>query len=251
MNIYDTWHGQFFSRSGGTHEFTLKLEKKEDNTVASLCLKRATPDPRNEKFEIPFKAHAKVSEENGHQFVALVAQDEEGQLFTTILKAVDDEDVLHGSLVFKSVRTHEIDQERVEWRRTPGQHQTNEWQTWYSTFEGRAGNTNWFTLRLSSDHEEAMLDSITARTDELKTKTNARVHIEKSSPYVALLVKDKNPPYGMVSMILHPDGPGCMRGQMIWNSLTDGTLGTVRVKESREIIWTTLPSSDHPAAKPL
>lgn len=253
MNIYDTWHGQFFSRSGGTHQFTFKLEKGADGPVASLFLNRATPDPRNGKFEVHFKAHAKVSEKNGCQFIALVAQDEEGQLFATILKAVEYRDTLIGSLVFNSVRTHEIDQEEVEWRRDLRQHHANGWQIWYSTFISPSGNTQWFTLHLNPDYTAARLEVEVLRSDNLKLNPSIRVHIEKSGPHVALLVKDDNPPHGIVAMILYPDSDdsSCLRGQTLWTSLTDGASAIVRVKQSREIIWTTLPSSDHPVANPL
>ena len=121
--------------------------------------------------------------------------------------------------------------------------------TWYSTFKSLSGNLHWFTLYLNSGLTEARLELKVKRKDDLEIDPNVKVHIETSGPFIALLAKDYNKPHGMVSMILHPDGSNCMRGQMIANSLTDGKEGLVTIRESREIVWTTEPSEDHPAAQ--
>ena len=246
MDLYGTWHCSFFSRRGLTHHFTLILEAGQDAPVARLRLKRADPDPRDGKTEISFKVQSKVTETDGCQFVALLAEDNAGMLLTTTLKAVEDGDVLRGPLVFNSARTHEIDHEEVEWMREPA---SVSWQTWYSSFVAPSGNIQWFTLHLNTSRTVARLEVKVKRGDDLQLNPNIKVYIETSEPFVALLAKDYNAPHGMVSMILLPDGPNRMIGQKIWTSLTDATKGIVRVQESREILWTTVPSDDHPAAK--
>lgn len=121
-------------------------------------------------------------------------------------------------------------------------------KTWYSIFRSKSGNAHWFTLRLNADRTEATLELKAKRNDALRVEPDNRVHIETSGPYISLLAKDLNAPNGIASMILHPDGEETLIGQVIWNSLTDGKNGIVRVKESREIVFTTTPSADHPAA---
>jgi len=245
MKIEGTWHGAFYSSRDIIHHFTLVLKPEG---ITSLHLKRANPDPRNGDMGIPCNVQAKVTEIDGHQFVALLAEDAEGMLFTTTLKAVNDKGILHGPLVFSSLHSHDIDQQEIVWTRTIPREESREW---YATFVSPSGNLHWFMLYLSPTLTEAKLELKVKRKDGLEINPNIKVHIECSGPFIAMLAKDQNEPNGMVSMILHPDGPDLMRGQMIWNSLTDGSAGTVRIKESKEIVWTTKPPEDHPATTPF
>ena len=137
----------------------------------------------------------------------------------------------------------------IEWKRQPVS-ETSE--VWYSTFVSPAGNLHYFTLDLNPNFTGARLQLEVQRQDGLKINPDFRVHVETSSPFIALLAKDRNKPEGMLSMILHPDESiDGMRGEIIWNSLTDKAGKVIRVKGSQEIMWTRMRSPEHPTSAPI
>jgi hypothetical protein len=113
-DINGTWCSQFKSPTG-INNLTLELNLDGAKPSASMHLVRPTPDPVKGMIEFDFNVRVDLC----GIFVGLLSKDTENiGMNAMILKVSEDRNALSGVFVFNNIRTNEVAEGAIEWKRS-------------------------------------------------------------------------------------------------------------------------------------
>jgi len=114
-DLNGTWQSEF-KTSSGVNIFTLSLDFVGSEPTARMHLVRPSPDPVKGRTDFDFR----VSVALRAGFLGLLAEDDADLgMNAMILKLSPDRSTLRGIIAFNNIRTNEVGEGTIEWRKCP------------------------------------------------------------------------------------------------------------------------------------